>query len=566
MVDNLNEKKWFVYVGDHHEGPFSPREIQGKVDSGEMTSAQYIWSEGMDDWQPMSQVPDFEVLSSTNDSSGLSSMELEDTGSQDKNSSSLTAIGPSDTDATLEATSLEPVSLESKPLTEEQSSSRIEIPTAEEPSINVEEVSEVSELEVAKPERPSPVEDDAPEGTFTDMVSVNLDVTSLNEQERKKRLLRRLLIGALAISALVLVFFYGGSLKLNETSRWLNSLRKIPGLSALLPDIGPELPPLPGANEKDIERVRNIVTASLEQSGPMVGSFLIRSEASSPSLYLFSNLPDGTQFSVFLRGIPGTLLNRVSYEKMFPSLSLKGGMTYTGPIQGEDNGPLPQGEYEIYLVSQKLEAQPEAAKKYLSGRKAAVNPSWSPKIPKDRSFVSMEKQFLGGIRDPAYQERMTAYLSKLKNQSDEEYVGLKMFFDSVDAQIKSTEKKFNEVSRLKNLSQKKQKWRQFHQEWKKETQEIAKQVKNWKPSFLEVGNGWFTRIYKETMGTAKNMTRLHKMNGLILIGKKKLSDKTGLRDNVTKQAEEIGAEIQKLEKMPPPASGLPKAYLEYANE
>src|SRR5262245_28590155 len=29
-MDTSSEKKWFVYVGDHHEGPFSLTDIKGK--------------------------------------------------------------------------------------------------------------------------------------------------------------------------------------------------------------------------------------------------------------------------------------------------------------------------------------------------------------------------------------------------------------------------------------------------------------------------------------------------------------------------------------------------------
>jgi hypothetical protein len=54
------EKKWFVYVGDHHEGPFSIPEMAARQDSGEVTSDSYVWCEGMADWLMLSQVNELE--------------------------------------------------------------------------------------------------------------------------------------------------------------------------------------------------------------------------------------------------------------------------------------------------------------------------------------------------------------------------------------------------------------------------------------------------------------------------------------------------------------------------
>jgi hypothetical protein len=59
-MNNLETKKWFVYIGDHHEGPFSVPEIQDKIISGGVQSNAYVWCEGMSDWQSMTDVPDFQ--------------------------------------------------------------------------------------------------------------------------------------------------------------------------------------------------------------------------------------------------------------------------------------------------------------------------------------------------------------------------------------------------------------------------------------------------------------------------------------------------------------------------
>jgi hypothetical protein len=61
-MDGFDEKKWFLYLSDHHEGPFSLAEIQEKMSGGQVSTANYVWCEGMPDWKPMTEVPAFVSL------------------------------------------------------------------------------------------------------------------------------------------------------------------------------------------------------------------------------------------------------------------------------------------------------------------------------------------------------------------------------------------------------------------------------------------------------------------------------------------------------------------------
>jgi len=50
------QKKWFVYLSDHHEGPFNAVELSQKQKSGTVTAQSYVWAEGMTDWKPLMEV------------------------------------------------------------------------------------------------------------------------------------------------------------------------------------------------------------------------------------------------------------------------------------------------------------------------------------------------------------------------------------------------------------------------------------------------------------------------------------------------------------------------------
>lgn len=61
-MDQFEEKKWFVFLGDRHEGPFSFAEIQAQVDQKKVTISNFVWAEGMTDWKLMKEVPAFEEI------------------------------------------------------------------------------------------------------------------------------------------------------------------------------------------------------------------------------------------------------------------------------------------------------------------------------------------------------------------------------------------------------------------------------------------------------------------------------------------------------------------------
>lgn len=56
----MSEKKWFIYVQDHHEGPFTVEEIWGGIEAGRFSQAGFVWCDGMKDWVALATLPDFE--------------------------------------------------------------------------------------------------------------------------------------------------------------------------------------------------------------------------------------------------------------------------------------------------------------------------------------------------------------------------------------------------------------------------------------------------------------------------------------------------------------------------
>jgi hypothetical protein len=61
-MDGFHDNKWFVYINDHHEGPFSMAQLQSKLQTGEVNRTQYVWAEGMPDWQLITTVRELDPV------------------------------------------------------------------------------------------------------------------------------------------------------------------------------------------------------------------------------------------------------------------------------------------------------------------------------------------------------------------------------------------------------------------------------------------------------------------------------------------------------------------------
>jgi hypothetical protein len=54
----MNDQIWFIYLADHHEGPFTPAEVAAKVAAGAVTAQSLGWKDGMAEWVPIESIPE----------------------------------------------------------------------------------------------------------------------------------------------------------------------------------------------------------------------------------------------------------------------------------------------------------------------------------------------------------------------------------------------------------------------------------------------------------------------------------------------------------------------------
>lgn len=88
----------------------------------------------------------------------------------------------------------------------------------------------------------------------------------------------------------------------------------------------------------------------------------------APKFYVASNMPEGTKVTLSLVGKPGTLVNKINFEKSYTADIAK---THLATFELQDDGkPLAMGEYTIKVSAEG--AEPYDVTKFLGGKKGAV--------------------------------------------------------------------------------------------------------------------------------------------------------------------------------------------------
>ena len=57
-----DQKIWFLYITDHHEGPFNAGEVAERLQQGIVTAQNLGWKDGMPEWVPLETIPELQGL------------------------------------------------------------------------------------------------------------------------------------------------------------------------------------------------------------------------------------------------------------------------------------------------------------------------------------------------------------------------------------------------------------------------------------------------------------------------------------------------------------------------
>jgi hypothetical protein len=154
----------------------------------------------------------------------------------------------------------------------------------------------------------------------------------------------------------------------------------------------------------DLEAMRALVKEPPEQGGKLYLALARGTEDdiaddTAPKFYVATNLPEGSSISLTITGQPGTLVNRMSFERSYSASVGKDSMAVF--LRVDDEGkPLPMGEYDL-------------------------------KVSADGAEPLLSTRFLGGRKGGIYADRLKKYKERVQADYDKEMQELREFVDTL---------------------------------------------------------------------------------------------------------------------------------------
>ncbi len=515
-MDGFNEKKWFVYLADHHEGPFSLDEIETKIRGHEVTTSNFIWCEGMADWKSMTELTEFAPMLS-----GLAN--------HSPPPPPTLAGGEISLEIPLERSpeppvlvKIEPVAIQPDPAT----------------SIEEEEQTAIRTYEQASP-------------------------------PAKTASRKGLMVAALIFIA-VIGAYWGGFLKPISESPFMRAVSEASGetlrphvlkLSKFAPFLSKWISPIPsiaGVSEEDFDSLKAAASAPLAL-GPRVAVALVQTDLLIPTFHAATNLPDGTELELHVLGLSGTLLNHIDFSQVMTGQVSKN-LAHFDRVQFSDGRPLARGEYDVYAVNsdkQLVEVQT------LLDLAQATLLEMAASIPAGRKVATKKSYFLGGPKDESYTTRLKEFHGKLRVKAEEEMKELKQFATTLEAQINSSNTTFTRIrgKARRTTKQQQSQWHSFHDQWTALNSQMTESFGRWTDSIAK-NEYFYGTLYKLVQEVGNSAAKLHAYQHNyfagavdaesfdVQLGESASSTETSLA--------QLKIKIEKAESLPTAPSGMPQ--------
>ena len=585
-MNGLGEKKWFVYLGDHHIGPHSMEEISEKMTQGQISAQNFVWAEGMADWRLMGEVSDFSSLLQIRGPEKITPSPIESGGS------SATTHAPNHdlrNDLKSENSSVEEV--EKKKNNEfDLLSQTIEAEAVKssfaKAGVNStdQKKEEKQKNEAVEPEfnftakAPDPVE--KVEGNFLkERKQQEEERLELQEEHSKPSLFQRLFKWVKV--SFLLIFILSVGLTTAYFQGFLDSVLKDPvvqkEMDAALGNIYPLLqpiadrypllnqwispfPPLDQVNFTEYEELKAAARTRLESKGPQIAMALSQKDLKSPSFYVATNLPDAARFRLFIVGIQDTLVNQLAFQAQ-TEVIVNQKLGQTPPVKDVGKKLIPAGEYQVYLVPVETQIRPETQS--LLASMPEMKLAIPLDLPKETRVIASKKYFLGGKKDAVYYSQLKEYHEKIKTKADNEITEAKEFAVTLENQLSSSLTKFKLLHKGKlNVLQKKS-WNSFHSEWDKFQSQLNQIFNRWTPGALQ-NDYFYSSLFSQIQQAGIAVQKVHSLHFAYFNGTSAKDAKTfdmqlgEALTNAQNGIEALKAKIQQIEKTPLTPNGVPR--------
>jgi len=520
-MENITEKKWFVYVQDHHEGPHSLLEIQEKLDQGLVESEGFVWSEGMDDWQKMTDVAMLKSLIKTKSGAHISDLktQIKDSLTNDQSERNQRLTG--------ETTHLDHL-MESDLAGAED----LDVPLLRQNQNSV----------------------DRKKGSKTSKLLVG----------------RGLVVGGLFLLGVGYRMGYlqpiiepiTEFLELRSVSDSLASwsrpilLKTTQDFPVLARWVSP-IPQLDDVSPADFVDLQDAARADFKRDGARYSIAVSQGNSGSPYFYMTSNIEEGAKFKIWIVGVSETLLNQLYFVSQF-DVSISHGIAKTEVIRSAEGGVIPRGEYRIYLTS--AEDQPDGKTSLIESTKdlSGVRP---PELPKNATILLVKNYFLGGALDASYRERLKDFHEKLRARASGEVIETRQFMLALSSQLITTQEKFSKIKKSKLTSKDKKLWAAFHHEWTQSQAELDQIFQKWSPAVIK-NDYFYGDIYQLVQDLSHSVSGVHDLQQLYFTENQDMDELQSQIEmgfaSANQALEVLRAKIDHTEKLSPSPSGMPQ--------
>ncbi|MEW6056371.1 MAG: DUF4339 domain-containing protein [Bdellovibrionota bacterium] len=466
----MEQKEWFLYVVDHHEGPFTASEVKELVNKGEALPNSFVWREGYADWVMMSDAKEFGSGGPKSDGHGVPSFNVSVPANAPKK------VTPVQTQTSVSMNLDEnawclnsrkkfsgPFSLKSIASMVADGEASLKDSVWREGLTKFLTLSDIPEV-VAQVEADKVEGKKEKKGFFGKAKREKassasaLGLTGASKTRQKNKFKLGFVSKLVVLGVLVATYHFASQGRFDSLIGRSLGLPPLPmdlftkeikphyyKAVALLPEpakafLSPvALPEGLTAEDSSLLREAALADATL---GIRFASALPSGEELNPSFVLASNAPDGTQVEITLRGKEGTLLNATGYEKTSAAQFLKG-VAQTSKFVFEDGKPLPKGEYTL-AITRRGQPEPQVVREY----------------------------FLGGKRDAAYATRLNEFNERIRARKSEELGLLRQLTETLDSMANESATKFQSLAKVSAVRKRKSQWNQYHVKYSQMSNQI----------------------------------------------------------------------------------------------
>jgi hypothetical protein len=303
------------------------------------------------------------------------------------------------------------------------------------------------------------------------------------------------------------------------------------------------IPVIPGLGKAEMDEINTAALTPRDQN-PRPVLVIAGPDTQQPQFVVAGNFPDGTEFEILADGVPGQLVDALSYVGRARA-SFKNRHAVATPLASADGTALPAGKYLLYVFE--AETQPADVQAMLATRQP-TSMKLPETIPPGRKLIQKRPAVLASKGEAELAQSLAAFHQKLKQQAMNELVEIKELVAYLEGQVNLTNTRFTNIKKKKTdpkklLPKEKADWAKFNDtEWSAIWAQIDQRVATWTPEHLS--RTFYGKLYQKTAELTAAIKSLHDVHNNFFTAQVDAATVEPARAQLTAQVSALAAEIK----------------------